>query len=111
MPVPLHAKRKRTRGYNQAQVLAEGISRIRKIGVLNGLAKVKNTPPQTFLDGENRRNNPKGAFAVRRQDAVKGKTLLLVDDVFTTGATMRECSRVLKKGGAKEVRGITLARA
>jgi ComF family protein len=70
----------------------------------------KETSPQTQLSEEERRKNVRGAFSLRSA-ALKGKAVLLVDDVYTSGATVNECSRVLKQGGAKEIHVLTLARA
>ena len=112
IPVPLHRKKLKTRGFNQAEVLAVRIARIRKIELLNRrLVKIRNTPPQTTLAGKDRDQNVRGAYRVRRARTLKGKTVLLVDDVYTTGSTIRECSRTLKQAGVKEVRAVTLARA
>jgi ComF family protein len=112
VPVPIHPKRKRRRGFNQAQAIAEELEKIKGLKVAKGiLVKVKNVPAQTSLEAEDREKNVIGAFRVAKEDHVKGKRLLLIDDVYTTGATIRECSRVLKKAGAKEVNAITLAQA
>ncbi len=112
IPVPLHPKRRRQRGFNQALVIAEEVEKIRGIEVRRGiLLKIKNVPAQTSLEAEDREKNVVGAFRVTKEDQIKGKRLLLIDDVYTTGATLRECSRVLKKAGAKEVKAITLAQA
>lgn len=112
LPVPLHPKRKKQRGFNQAQVLAEELEKIKGIKIEKGiLIKVKNVAPQTSLVAEDRLKNVSGAFRVVKEDQIKGKKLLLIDDVYTTGATIRECSRVLKEAGAKEVKAITVARA
>jgi ComF family protein len=112
IPVPLHRKKLKTRGFNQAEVLAGRIARARKVELLGRrLVKVRNTPAQTTLEGKERDQNVRGAYRVRRAGDVKGKTVLLVDDVFTTGSTIRECSRTLKQAGVVEVRAVTLARA
>jgi len=112
IPVPLHPKKRRQRGFNQALVIAEELEKIRGIKVGRGiLLKIKNVPAQTFLEAEDREKNVIGAFRVAQEDQIKGKRLLLIDDVYTTGATIRECSRVLIKAGAKEVKAITLAQA
>jgi predicted amidophosphoribosyltransferase len=75
------------------------------------LLRTKETLPQTQLSEEERRRNVRGAFAVNPQRSVDGKKVLLVDDVFTSGATVNECSRTLKRAGAEEVTVLTLARA
>jgi len=112
VPVPLHKKRQTQRGFNQAQVLAKALERrtgIRSIPKL--LVKVRNVPPQTSLEGKARRKNIRGAFGIKKEKKVKDKTILLVDDVYTTGSTVEECARILKKAGAREVKVLTLAQA
>jgi predicted amidophosphoribosyltransferase len=74
------------------------------------LCRDRETAPQTQLTEDERRTNVRGAFAIRPVKSLKGKSLLLVDDVYTSGATVNECSRVLVRGGAKEVYVLTLAR-
>lgn len=112
VPVPLHPKRARQRGFNQAGVLSQELGKLRRIDVLKGsLIKKKNVMPQTFLAGAERRANVAGAFRVVRSEKVVGKRLLLVDDVFTTGATLTECCEVLINAGAKEVKALTIAQA
>lgn len=110
--VPLHPARKRERGFNQSRLLARDLGRLRGMTPLDGcLVKVKNVPPQAGLHAAEREANVKKAYAVRRRRKILGKTLILIDDVTTTGATLRECARVLLDAGAKEVRAITLAQA
>ncbi|MBI4526449.1 MAG: ComF family protein [Deltaproteobacteria bacterium] len=112
IPVPLHRKRLRWRGFNQAVVLAREVSRAWNVPVDPFvLSRTRETPPQTQLTEEERRKNVRGAFVLNRKKSVKRKVLLLVDDVYTSGATARECSRVLRRAGAKEVHVLTLARA
>jgi ComF family protein len=112
IPVPLHKKRKKERGFNQAQGIAEELARLKSIELDEGvLVKVKNVPPQTFLEIEERAKNVSGAFRVVNEKKIKGKIVLLVDDVYTTGSTVKECSLVLREAGAKEVRVLTLAQA
>lgn len=111
LPVPLHARKLRQRGFNQAVLLARAFfpreqRRIRS----DLLLRQVNTEPQTSLSGKARRQNLKNAFALRNPEQVRGKRIVLVDDVFTTGATVNECARVLKKGGAARVEVLTLAR-
>jgi competence protein ComFC len=110
IPVPLHSSRERERGYNQSRILAEEISRLTFLPLLDKvLIRKKNTRDQTNLNAEERERNVRGAFAVRGQIVPKGERVILVDDVMTTGATLKECSRVLKEAGVKEVAGVTLA--
>lgn len=112
VPVPLHPARRRDRGFNQARLLARDLARLRGLRVLDGcLVKVRNAPPQAGLRAADRERNVVRAYAVRRPDRVRGRTLVLVDDVTTTGATLRECARILLDAGAKEVRAVTLAQA
>lgn len=112
VPVPLHPSRRRERGFNQARLLARDLAAIRGLRVLDGaLVKTRNAPAQAGLRAADREKNVRSAYAVRHPDRVRGKVLVLVDDVTTTGATIRECARVLKEAGAKEVRAITLAQA
>jgi ComF family protein len=111
VPVPLHRKRLRWRGFNQSVVLAREIGKLWKVPVDPFiLLRSRETPPQTQLSEEERRKNMQRAFSVNTVKSIEGKTLLLVDDVYTSGATVNECSRALKRGGAKEVCVLTLAR-
>jgi competence protein ComFC len=109
IPVPLHSSRERERGYNQSKVLAQEISEITGLSLLDKiLIRKKNTKDQTNLSLEQRERNVKDAFTVRNNTVLKGKGVLLVDDVMTTGATLRECSRALKEAGARTVIGTTI---
>lgn len=109
IPVPLHIKRLRERGFNQSLLLARAVGKRHRITVDPfALKRTRWTVPQVNLSGKERKLNVKGAFEVQKD--VKGKRVLLVDDVYTTGATVRECSKVLKKSGAKDVCVLTLAR-
>jgi ComF family protein len=102
--VPLHWWRFYRRGYNQATLLARALER-QGLGVPRGrlLVRVRNTPPQVGLSRTARLANVRGAFRVRRPEAVKGKRVLLIDDVMTTGATAGACARALRKAGARSV--------
>jgi ComF family protein len=112
MPVPLHRKRLRSRGFNQAILLGELFSDHWKIPVdRHNLRRVRWTEPQVNLPASDRRENVKGAFAVHAPDQIQGRRVLLVDDVLTTGSTVEECARMLKDAGAKEVVVVTVARA
>jgi len=112
IPVPLHPKRKKKRGFNQAQIIAKELARIKGIELRDQmLLKIKNVPPQTSLRVEERAENVSGAFGVAKGNKIKGKVVLLVDDVYTTGSTIRECSSVLRKAGVKEVKALTVAQA
>lgn len=107
-PIPLHARREKKRGYNQSKLLAQELSK--RTGILHIdeiLSRKIYTKPQFQLTKEERKNNLKNAFKVNKD--VKGKNILLVDDITTSGATMRECGKILKRSGAKKVLGIALA--
>jgi ComF family protein len=109
--VPIHAARKRERGYNQAWKIAEEASRRLGLPVGNGLlARVRATGSQTKLNRGDRQRNLEQAFACPMPDSVKGKRILIVDDVFTTGATVGRCAELLKAAGALEVGVLALAR-
>lgn len=112
---PLNEKRLKTRGYNQAQVLLEvfteeAFKNCEEFASEPQLLKrVKNTQTQTHLTREERKENLKGAFELNcEKDKIKGKNILVIDDIFTTGATIEEMTRVLKKAGANKVFGLTV---
>lgn len=109
VPVPLHWLRRWRRGFNQAEVLAQAVGRQHGLPVVFALARIRRTPPQQG-NAAARRRNVRGAFAVRRPGAVAGRRLLVVDDVFTTGATANAAARALRQAGATDVGVLTLAR-
>jgi ComF family protein len=111
MPVPLHPKRLRERGFNQSLLLARQVAH-RLNGELEFLSLIrpKYTTPQTNLSKKDRKQNVQNAFRLKTPDAVRKKNILLVDDVATTGNTLNECARVLKSGGAEAVFCVTLAK-
>lgn len=112
LAVPLHKKKLRKREYNQSLVFTELISEYTGIQVLkNYLNRIKTTLPQSKLLREERFKNVKGVFDVTNYRYFNNKVLLLIDDIFTTGATVNECSKVLLKSGAKEIRVLTISRA
>jgi ComF family protein len=111
VPVPLHPRRLRERGFNQSLLLARQVSKRQSIPLdFTSLQRVRQTAPQTRLSGPERRKNVRGAFRVTAPESVAGRRVLLVDDVFTTGATIQECTESLLEAGAKEVCVLTLAR-
>lgn len=118
VPVPLHHLRHRERGFNQARVLAEGLSAACGVPVWNDLRRVRPTSKQSLLDRRHRLTNLRQAFALSRPFPglfrppfeLRGKSLVLIDDVFTTGATADACARVLLRAGAKRVAVLTVAR-
>jgi len=111
VPVPLHSKRLKERGFNQSFLLAHQINKKLSLPVIaDDLQRIKWTRPQVELDWRERASNVKGAFTLIDNEEIKGKEVLLIDDVYTTGSTVNECARVLKKAGAKKVYVATVAR-
>jgi len=112
IPVPLHWKKEFIRGFNQSALIGNYISRkLNKKMVQNVLVKSKNTVSQTELSAEERKENVKGSFKVKNCDIIKNKIILLIDDVYTTGATLEECKKILLKRGAKKVIILTVAKS
>ncbi len=119
VPVPLFAARERSRGFNQARVLAEvAVMRLRRLKPVwkldlrsDVLSRVRDTNALFAMDPSARRKSLRGAFRVVNAETVRGREVLLVDDIMTTGATARECSRVLMRAGAAKVWVVTMARA
>jgi len=110
LPVPLYKKRLRQREFNQSALLAKYTANgLGSMLVTDSLVKTRETKPQVGLRSDERRKNMKNAFGVRNDKVVQGKDILLIDDVSTTGATIRECSKVLKKAGAANIHVLTLA--
>ncbi|MCS6903677.1 MAG: hypothetical protein NZO41_05325, partial [Candidatus Bipolaricaulota bacterium] len=107
--VPMHYKKERERSFNQAELLARGLGRLWGISVVRALQKVKETKPQASLPYEARRENVRGAFGLAKFPPCA--SILIVDDVCTSTATLTECTRVLKEGGIHRVYGLTVARA
>ena len=110
LPVPLHPQRLRWRGFNQAAVLARHLTRLGPVET-DLLIRTRNTPPQTTLKGRERRLNVKGAFALTDPKRVAGRRILVVDDLWTTGATIDQCARTLTRAKAAQVAVLTLSRA
>lgn len=108
-PVPLHRRREWNRTYNQSELLARDLGRWWNIPVWKGLRRVEWTPPQSGLSGAARRRNLKHAFAVL--DSRIPRSVLLIDDVVTTGATLEACARALRRAGIRRVYAVTIARA
>ncbi len=105
-PVPLHPARKRERGYNQSELIAGSVGGVLGIRHFPGLlVRVRQTQTQTFFDADGRKKNVMGAFRIGKSlpFEVAGKKILLIDDVITTGSTIRECASTLKNNGASEV--------
>ncbi|MBR7146428.1 MAG: ComF family protein [Oscillospiraceae bacterium] len=110
--VPVSRKRLRERGYDQSRLLAKEMAKHWDAEVLTLLRKTRHNPPQSTLkSAAARRGNVLGVYEAAETETIRGARILLVDDIFTTGATLAECVRVLKDAGAKEVLCLTLARA
>lgn len=113
IPVPLHDMRLRERGYNQAALLARHLSKLGGIPhLLDGLERTRHTPKQRDMTRTQRQKNVRGAFSVkdRHKPLIAERHVILVDDVMTTGATIKACTLALKKAGAKKVSVVTVAR-
>lgn len=111
VPVPLHPRKLRQREFNQAEYLAAGLNKVVNVPMVKrNLRRVKDTSTQTKLSAEARARNMRDAFAVRDGAAFDGKRIVLLDDVFTTGATLDSCAKVLRKAGAKDVIALAVAR-
>jgi ComF family protein len=108
--VPLHPRKERHRGFNQGRELLRGLRAIRPgTRIWEGLRRTRDTETQTHLSATARRDNVRGAFAIHTTKTLPS-TVLLVDDVMTTGATLDACARVLRKGGVSHIYALTLAR-
>jgi len=113
VPVPLHSRKLRQRGFNQSELIARSALKKQSAGlVLNAgvLRRCRETQSQIGLSRHQRRENIRGAFAVVKPDEVSGREILVVDDVFTTGTTVSECARILRRAGASKVYVATVAR-
>ena len=112
IPIPLHSKKRRKRGYNQAEIVAKEIGKLLAIPVDEKiLERTQDTNPQKTLDPQKRRKNIRTAFEVRKEksEMLRGKAVLLIDDIYTTGSTMDEAARILKKAGAEKVYYLTIS--
>lgn len=102
--IPSHRRKEAIRGYNQSELLAKYIGKSLNIEVShNNLIKFRHTEEQNKLDKSHRLNNLKNSFKIKRVEEVKGKSILLIDDIVTTGSTFIECAKVLKTNGAREI--------
>jgi len=110
LPVPMHKKRKWERGYNQTELIAKKLAKDLNLAVYSHvLKKIKDTKKQSTLTKLQRTQNIKGAFEITDISKIKNKNIILFDDIITTGSTLNECSRILKKAGVKEVTILTIA--
>jgi competence protein ComFC len=111
VPVPLHPARQRERGFNQAGLLADLLAASTSLPTRDVLERIRYTTTQTAYDRAERMENLHGAFRLRKNRDVRGLRVLLIDDVLTTGSTLSECARILRKAGAVSVHAATAARA
>ena len=111
VPAPMHWFKHFARGYNQAELLANGMASQFGMPISNALKKTRHTQPQVRLARSERLKNIGDSIEVRRPEDIRGKTVLLIDDVMTTGTTCSECARVMYEAGAEEVFALTVARA
>jgi len=111
IPVPLHTVKLRERGYNQSDILCNGVGETTLIPVVDALKRTRYTRSQTKLSREERQQNVADAFEVRKNFFLDNKTLILVDDVITTGATTAECARALRNSGAERILATAVALA
>lgn len=111
LPVPIHKKRKAKRGYNQSELIAKEIAKKLNIEYCNkSLIKSTNNVPQSTLTQYERQKNVLGIYEVINSQKIENKSILLIDDIYTTGSTVNECSRVLKQNGAKLIEVLTIAK-
>ena len=111
IPVPIHRLRKKKRGYNQTELIVNFLGKQLNLEICkNVLFKSKNVISQSELNKEDRWNNVKDAFIIKNAVKVNNKKILLFDDVFTTGSTVEECSRILKEAGARKIGVLTIAK-
>lgn len=113
IPVPLHKKRLRTRKFNQSLIIARELSKLSSTNICRDLLlRTKNTIAQAGLTKKQRKDNLRNAFEINKkhQDTIKNKNILIVDDVMTTGATLENCSKILKQHGANKVFVLTIAK-
>ena len=110
VPVPLHRLKYNKRGFNQSELMARYLSKRMQIAGADAIERIKNTETQVKLQRNKRLINVLGAFRCKDVEAIVGKSVLLIDDVFTTGSTLNECAKILKEAGAKKVYGAVVTR-
>ncbi|MCL2576912.1 MAG: ComF family protein [Defluviitaleaceae bacterium] len=109
VPMPMHQKKQRERGFNQAEILTAALSKKLGYPMENILIRTHDTPPQAGLHPSQRAENVKDVFAIRKNEIVEGKKIILTDDIFTTGSSLNECAKTLKNAGASKILCMTLA--
>mgnify|MGYP004680576015 CR=1 FL=1 len=111
IPVPISKKRKKTRGYNQSLLIARKIAKLTDLELMNNcLVKTKNIIEQSKLNKEDRTQNIQGVYKLKNKQLIENKNILLIDDIYTTGSTVNECSKILKQGNPKKIGILVLAK-
>ena len=111
IPVPISKKRQKERGYNQSLLIAREISNQTNLKLVNNcLIKTKNIVEQSKLNKEDRRQNIQGVYKLQNMQLIKNKKILLIDDIYTTGSTVNECSKILRQGNPSKIGVLVLAR-
>ena len=111
VPVPISRKRMKQRGYNQSLIIAKELNKYFKLEIAeNSLIKVKNVTEQSKLNKEDRQNNIINAYEIKNEQILENKKVLLIDDIYTTGSTVNECSKMLKLANPKKIGVLTLAK-
>lgn len=111
IPVPISKKRKKTRGYNQSLLIARKIAELTDLELMNNcLVKTKNIIEQSKLNKEDRIQNIQGVYKLKNKQLIENKNILLIDDIYTTGSTVNECSKILKQGNPKKIGILVLAK-
>ncbi len=111
IPVPISKKRKKTRGYNQSLLIARKIAELTNLELMNNcLVKIKNIIEQSKLNKEDRIQNIQGVYELKNKQLIENKNILLIDDIYTTGSTVNECSKILKQGNPKKIGILVLAK-
>lgn len=111
MPVPISRKRQKERGYNQSLLIAKEIAKKTNLELVNNcLIKTKNIVEQSKLNKEDREKNIHGVYELKNKQLIEDKEILLIDDIYTTGSTVNECSRILRKGNPRKIGTLVLAR-
>lgn len=111
IPIPMYKQKKNIRGYNQSELIAKKIAKHFKVPICtNVLVKYKNTPMQSSLGKEERIKNVQNVYKVNDKEKIKGKKVLLLDDIYTTGATIEECKRIMQLEGNKNIGTIIIAK-
>ena len=111
IPVPISKKRKKTRGYNQSLLIARKIAELTDLELMNNcLVKIKNIIEQSKLNKEDRIQNIQGVYKLKNKQLIENKNILLIDDIYTTGSTVNECSKILKQGNPKKIGILVLAK-